>query len=364
MLQIPQKWWQPLVALLLLLSSGCGSESAGQAAGSERSPATQSSVVFYTHRYLPEDQQLIQQFSSRTGIAVDVRRLSEDEIQARAAAGQLSDGDVVLMPSLADIQALQQAGVLQPFYVDNFSSGEVPDRYLDREGYWAALNHWTMAVVYRASTVEYDQVKHYRFLAMPQFKDRVLVAEPDSSGLVGLVASFAASKGEEAARVWTRLLVQNLARTPSGNDYDVLWALGRGEADLALVNASAFFRWQRSGNPEAYEMSTNLRMRYPVDIGNSNFYNATTIGMLANAPNRQSAMDFINFLFNKESQELLSEGTKEYPGHVYAMPSDFLMDFADLPVGELRLEQTEQHIPLARQILAQYFPDIKKEQLK
>lgn len=350
------RWvWASFLLLAVWACTGCGNEAGQADNGNWQSRNIQSEITLYTHRYLPQEEQLIRQFTTRNGVKVNVVLLDEAEILRRARAGELSGGDVVLMPSLEDITALKEAGTLQPFYVDNFSTGEIPDRFTDREGYWAALSHWTMAAVYRANTVDYEQVKHYRFLAMPDFEGRLLVSPPDSSGLTGLVAGILASKGPEAADLWTRLLAKHQARTPAGNEYDLLWAVARGEADLAIVNSSAYFRWQRSGNPEAFKLSENLRMRYPVDVDNNNYYNAVTIGLLADAPNRDAAMKYINFLFSKESQELLSASTQEYPGHVYAMPSDFLMDFADLPAGNVSLEQIEQHLPQARQLVERYF---------
>ena len=83
-----------------------------------------------------------------------------------------------------------------------------------------------------------------------------------NEGLESTLAEIAAH-GEEPARIYLETLKKNLYAEPTGNDFEAISAVIRGDADVALVNGSQFMRYKHSGNPELFSALDQLEMEIP-----------------------------------------------------------------------------------------------------
>ena len=115
-----------LLPLIVLLNSCNNDSPTNNPPPPPAPPAQNSNLSLITHRYLVQDQQLLNQYRSRANKAVDVYKYSSDEIVELARQGQLR-GDVVIVEDLYDAHQLKKAGVISPYNAGTFGD-YIPSR--------------------------------------------------------------------------------------------------------------------------------------------------------------------------------------------------------------------------------------------
>lgn len=355
-------YFLPFVLLLTALIAACngGTDTqergnitkAGPGAINDNAP---SGLTVLTWRYLTRDRDIIAGYEQRTGAKVNVVVRPLREIIATAAAGQPLGADVVLLPTLEDAVRLRDFNALQPFFVDAFTNGDVADRYLDNEGYWAGLTRWTMINVYNPNAVTQEEASSYQGLVSVANRGiRVGAAHPDSSGLAGVVAALYTNVRPEAASVWADLMYQKTVGGLRGNDTDQLDRMLAGELDMAFVSLGAALRWFLDGNPTHFEAGKTWGMQYPRSRAtDENYFNMTTVVMPARIANRSQSMRFINYLFDKEVNQQLASGWFEYPVQTFARPDGYITTLGQRLGLSVTGEELDQQIPAAWSIINQ-----------
>ncbi|MEL6274458.1 MAG: extracellular solute-binding protein [Bacteroidota bacterium] len=335
--------------LCLLVACGGKTNSENESTGTVTPPAAnQAGIKLITYRYLVQDQEIVEAFEQKFGAQIDVERLPISEIIQKAQNNQLI-GDVVMVPTLEDATRLKNFGRLQPFYVDAFAKGNVDDGYQDDEGYYAGLSRWTMAAIYNPNAVAIDEVRTYKGLAkLPARGIRLGLAHPDSSGLAATVAGIARIVNDKGAALWAKLLLEGAQGGAYGSDYDQLDRMLKGDLDIAFVSSGAAIRWFLNGDPDHFAAAEAWRVKYPrTETDQVNFFNMTSIGVLANSPNRELALRFINYLFQKEQQEKMGDAIFEYPNEAFSLTNDYLLGVFDTPGREINTNELESRLPLA-----------------
>ncbi len=315
--------------------------------------ANPDNISLLSHRYLIQDQQLLNTFRVRANKAVDVYINEGKDVIRMAQEGQLR-GDVVLLEDLYQAHQLKKLGVISPYNAGTFGD-YVPSRYVDNEGYWGGVTRWTMSFVYRADKVDLMQMRKYGGILDPRYKGRVAIAHPDSSGLISMIASMIAAHGEEPAKIYLETLKKNLSSPPKGGDWEAISAVLRGDADIALVNGAKFLRYQHSGNPEMFKALSELEMEIPTDNDENNYYNISPICILNNAPYRNYAINLVEFLTIEENQGMFSEAFFEHPVNVFSPSGELLNNTFNLPQGKITSEMTENQLDKAEALVHQVF---------
>ena len=119
--------------------------------------------------------------------------------------------------------------------------------------------------------------------------------------------------GEEATEKWAKKLVGNFARKPQGNDRSQIIAVANGEADLAVAN-SYYLGIMLSGSAgqEQLEAAKKVKMIFPNQENRGAHINISGAGILKNAPNKDNANSFIEFLISKRVQKYMIDKSYEY----------------------------------------------------
>ena len=333
---------QLLAALALIISlAACGGgdrpttgTSAGGGIQAGPGPINQSAgntVKLMTWRYLPQDAQIIRDFETKFGVRVEVNVRSMADIIADAVAKKEIDADVLIVPTLEDAARLKGFGALQPFFVDAFTNGNVGDRYLDNEGYWAGLTRWTMVSVYNPNAVTSEEASTYKGILKATTRNiRLGVAHPDSSGLAGVVAGLYLNLNPGAAQLWTKTIYERSSGGLQGSDIDQMNRLLAGQIDMAFVSLGSAVRWFLNGNPRHFAAAEAWRVRFPhTEATDINFFNMTCVTMPANSPNRQLGSRLINYLYDKPVQETLTSAWFEFPCEAFAEAEAYLYGFPD-----------------------------------
>lgn len=342
-----------LTSLAILLFSACGeNDAAGGAAAREEYPV---GMTLLTWRYLPQDVQIIEDFERRYRTKINVVVKPMRDIVAAAQKGQTPQADVLFVPSIEDATRLRGFNVLQPFFVDAFTQGEVGDRYLDNEGYYAGLTRWTMVSVYNPNAVTAEEAGLYRGLVSAAARGvRIGVAHPDSSGLAGVVAGLSSNLNEPAAALWARTMYTKATGGLFGNDLDQMDRMLAGEIDMAFVSSGVATRWLLNGNPQHYDAGGLWEIAVPhTEATNLNFFNMTCVTMPANAPNRNMAMAFINNLYTKKTQQLLTDGWFEFPCYAFGEPNNYLYNYEGNIGTKVPAETIENAIPVGWALINQ-----------
>ncbi len=308
-----------------------------------------TNLSVYTHRYLVSDVALFENFEKQANKKVDIYLSSGAKILELAKKGQLK-GDVVILQDLYQAHQLKKMGLIEPFHAGTFDE-MVPSKYIDNEGYWAGLSRWTMSNVYRIKKADALQMRNYAGILDPQFKGRVVTPHPDSSGLVTFVASMLAAHGKDATSTYLRLLNKNLVGPPSGSDYDAMQVVLTGKADIAFMSGSAYMRFRNSGNIDLYRKTNALAIEVPVDAKENNYFNITPICILKNPPNRNYDIPLIEFLTKKDNQNTYTEAMMEYPVNIFSDVVYFLDEIFHLPQGIITMEDTENQLDTARELI-------------
>jgi len=356
-----KRTFQLLVCVLsLVFLAACGGDAKPKARqGIQAGPGNLSTgsktLRLLTWRYLAQDQEVIKAFETRYAATVEVIVRPMKDIIADAVAGKALNADVLIVPTLEDAVRLRGFNALQPFFVDAFTNGDVADRFLDNEGYWAGLTRWTMVSVFNPKAVTSTEASSYLGLAKLTGRGiRLGVAHPDSSGLAGVVSGLHQNLNPDAAALWARTIYTKSVGGPQGNDQDQLERMLAGDLDVAFVSLGNAVRWFLNGNPRHFAAAEAWRVRFPhTGATNMNFYNMTCVTMPANALDRNLAAKMIDFLFQQNIQEILTTAWFEFPSQTFAETNDYLYGFPDNIGLKVSGEEIENSLPAAWGIINQ-----------
>ncbi|HSW27374.1 MAG TPA: extracellular solute-binding protein, partial [Burkholderiaceae bacterium] len=140
---------------------------------------------------------------------------------------------------------------------------------------------------------------------------------------------------------WARGLVANFARAPKGGDTDQLLAVAAGECGVAISNSYYLVRLMRSTKPSDQEAMKALGVVWPNQSSWGTHINVSGAGVLKNAPHKDAAIKFLEYLASDEAQGYFANGNNEWPVVRSAVAKnkelESLGDFKPdaLPVGDL-----------------------------
>ena len=128
----------------------------------------------------------------------------------------------------------------------------------------------------------------------------------------------------------------NFARTPKGGDTDQLNAVAAGECQIALVNTYYYARLARSAKPEERQVAEKLGIVTPNQGAGQRgtHINISGAGVMKSAPNRDSAVKFLEYLASDEAQRYFADGNNEWP----AVPSTQVNNPALNALGKFRYD--------------------------
>ena len=107
----------------------------------------------------------------------------------------------------------------------------------------------------------------------------------------------------------------NFARDPQGGDTDQLRGIASGECGVAMSNTYYYARALRKGDDQmSPEQLANIGWVFPNQNDIGAHMNISGGGVAANAPNRENAILFLEYLASEQAQEYFSAGNDEYPG--------------------------------------------------
>ena len=270
-------------------------------------------VNVYSGRHYQADEKLFRQFTEQTGIRVNLIKADTDQLINRIGLeGANSPADLLITADAGRLATAAGNGLLQEIE-DEHLLGAVPVAFRDPQNRWVGLTKRARVIVYHKERVSASDLSTYEDLSEPHWRGRVLVRSSQSHYNQTLLASIVAAGGTEAAELWARGLVANMARPPQGNDRDQVKAIAAGLGDVALVNTYYMGLLLNSLNAEERAVAEQCAIFFPNQEGRGTHVNVSGAGLVSHAPNKKNALKLLAFLLSEEAQRVFASENYEYP---------------------------------------------------
>jgi len=304
----------------------------------------------YSSRHYDTDERLYSDFTEQTGITINRIEANADELIARMQAeGVNSPADILLTVDTSRLERAKQAGVLQTIDSDLLER-RIPASLQDADNQWFGFSQRARIIFYDKTDVENPPLD-YLSLADPAYKG--LICHRSSTNVYSqtLLSAVIENYGEEAATEWAQGVVNNFARDPQGGDTDQLRAIVSGECDISIANTYYFARALRKDvdglDAEAME---NIGWIFPAQNAEGAHMNLSGGGVAANAPNRENAIKFMEYLASDQAQEYFSAGNDEYPAVAGVGLSPSVAAMGLFRPDAVDLSAVARNVPVAQRI--------------
>ena len=276
---------------------------------------TADEVNVYTSRHYDSDDALYEEFTQETGIKVNIiSGKGSALLQRLKAEGKNSPADIFFTVDAGNLWKVQKEGLFQSIQSEKVLT-EVPENLRGPNDEWTAIAKRARVIFYNPENISDELVENFNYddLADQKWNKKIVIRSSNNMYNQSLVASLIENIGEEETEKWAKKLVGNFARKPQGNDRSQIIAVANGEADLAIAN-SYYIGIMLSGSAgqEQLEAAKKVKMIFPNQDNRGAHINISGAGILKNAPNKDNANSFIEFLISKRVQKYMIDKSYEY----------------------------------------------------
>lgn len=277
------------------------------------SPALATGEVnIYSYRQPSLIEPLLQAFTKKTGVKVNIIFAKKGLVERMAAEGRNSPADVLLTVDIGRLSGAVAKGVTQPVKSDVLSAA-IPAAYRDSKGGWFGLTR-RLRVIYAAKNRVKQDTITIEQLADPKWRGKICIRSGHHVYNVALIASMIAHHGEAETEKWLRGLKANLARKPSGNDRAQVKGVYSGQCDLGIGNTYYMAKMMLNNKkPVQKKWAASVKMLFPNSGGRGSHVNISGMVMAKHAPHRADALKLMEYLASDEAQRIYASVNHEYP---------------------------------------------------
>ena len=273
-------------------------------------PAMAQEVNIYSSRQPQLIDPILEAFTAETGIKTNVVFLKDGMVERLRAEGRRSPADIVLTTDIANLTAIVDAGVTQP--VDSeIINANVPESYRDADGNWFGLTMRARIAYTSKDRVASNELTSFEELADPKWAGRICIRSGLHNYNIALLSAMITHHGEAEAEAWLADVKSNLARKPQGNDRAQIKAVWAGECDVAIGNT--YYMGKMLADKEQVPWANSVNLIFPTIGDNGAHINVSGMAMTAAAPNKDEALQLMEFLTSAEAQRIYAELNFEYP---------------------------------------------------
>jgi iron(III) transport system substrate-binding protein len=282
------------------------------------SAQSQENVLnLYSARHYQTDEQLYSNFTKETGIKINRIEADDNALLERLKnEGKNSPADVILMVDAARLWRAQIEGLFQPVQ-SKVLDKRIPENLRSKDdgkgSEWYGFSTRGRIIVYNKDTVKPEDVSTYESLADPKNKGKVCTRSGSHPYMLSLIGSMIERNGEKATEDWAKGVVTNFARPPRGGDTDQIKGVATGECGVAVANTYYYVRLLRSTKPEDKELISKVGFIWPNQKTSGVHLNISGGGVAKNAPHREAAVKFLEYLASDEAQAYFANGNNEWP---------------------------------------------------
>jgi iron(III) transport system substrate-binding protein len=281
-------------------------------AAAPQAAVAQGEINLYSSRHYDTDERLYSEFTEKTGIKVNRIEASASALIKRIQAeGANSPADVLLTVDAGRLWSADQAGLFQPTSSKTLEDA-IPANLRHPDGHWFAFSKRARVIFYAKDRVK-EPPQTYEALADPKYKGLVCTRSSSNIYMKSLMASVIEHAGRDAAKKWAEGLYANRARDPEGGDTDQIRGIISGQCDIAVGNTYYLARAIRREVRDVSGQTDKIGVVFPNQDGRGTHVNISGGGVLKNAPNKENAVKFLEYLASKSAQEYFAAGNDEYP---------------------------------------------------
>ncbi|WP_224824111.1 extracellular solute-binding protein [Cognatishimia sp. MH4019] len=268
----------------------------------------------YSSRHYDTDERLYSDFEEMTGITINRIEGKADELITRMEAeGANSPADIFLTVDTVRLTRAKNLGLLQSVESDVLET-RIPAYLQDEDNQWFGFSQRARILFYDKEAIE-NPPQTYQDLGNAEYEGQVCIRSSTNVYTQNIVAALVDHLGEDAVKGWAEAVVGNFARAPQGGDTDQLRGIASGECGIAMSNTYYYARALRKGDSTMSEADlARIGWVFPNQNDIGAHMNISGGGVAANAPNKDNAVKFLEYLASDQAQEYFSAGNDEYPG--------------------------------------------------
>ena len=312
-------------------------------------PVSAQELNLYTTREPGLIKPLVESFTKSTGTKVNTIFVKDGLPERLAAEGANSPADVLMAVDFGNLTDLVEKGLTQPVQSKALSAA-VPANLRGAQGEWFALS-LRARVLYADKDLGISAI-NYEDLADPKWKGKICSRSGQHPYNTALVAAFLAHHGEAKTEAWLRGIKANLARKATGGDRDVARDIMGGICDIGLGN-SYYVGLMRSGagGADQSKWGEAIKVLLPSFQGGGTHVNVSGAAVAKNAPNREAAVKFLEYLVSPEAQKIYAEANFEFPVRKGATVHPIIAALGTLKVDPLQLADIAKHRTAASKLI-------------
>ncbi|MCO4848083.1 MAG: Fe(3+) ABC transporter substrate-binding protein [Yoonia sp.] len=305
-------------------------------------------VNIYTTRQPDLIAPVMDAFTAETGIVVNLAFVDDGLVERLKAEGKRSPADLVMTVDIANLQQIVDADVIQPVQSDSLATN-VPANLRSPDNLWFGLTTRARIIYASRDRVAEGEVTTYEDLASAKWEGRICTRSGLHDYNLALTSAVIAHLGQDGATAWAAGVKSNLARKPEGNDRAQVKAIWAGECDISLGNT--YYMGQMLTDEEQTEWANSVRIVFPTFEDGGTHVNVSGVAMTKAAPNREEALQLMEFLVSPVAQGIYAELNSEYPVLDGALVSDIVASWGEFTTDDVALTDLAANRPAALRLM-------------
>ena len=333
----------------ILAAAGVAILVIGATAIADEQAAISGEVNVYSYRQPFLIQPMFDAFTRQSGVKVNVVFAKKGLVERLEQEGRNSPADLIFTVDIGRLSDAKDAGVTQSIRTAALTKA-IPEAFRQDEGHWYGLTQRARILyVSKDRVAAADAPKTYEELADPKWAGRICTRSGTHAYNVALTAAYLAHHGPEETKTWLEGVKSNLARKPQGNDRAQVKAIWSGECDIAIGNT--YYMGKMLNDEEQKEWAESVRIIFPTFEGGGAHVNISGVAMTKAAPNKENALQLIEFLTSPKAQEIYAEANFEYPIAPGTEPVDLVKSWGSFTPDDLNLMDLAKLRPEALQLI-------------
>ena len=261
-------------------------------------------VVWYTSLAIPSSTAIAHYFQNKyKGIEVEVHRTGSQRVLQRAmqeSTAGIKNVDIIHTSDAGHFELLKDKNLLLKFTPSGV--GNFPDGFKDKAGFYYGMRATLSVIAFNPKAVqEKDAPRTWKDLLNQRWSGKLVTAHPGYSGIImthvlALVNAYGWDYFRDLAK--NKVHITQSANDPAG-------VVASGERPVGVNGAEYFYyKTLKQGNP--------IRIVYPKE---GVPLVVSPVAIAKDAPHPNAAKLFTEFIFAKDSQQLLADKEGLYTGH-------------------------------------------------
>lgn len=310
----------------------------------------EQTVNIYSYRQPELINPLLRAFTQKTGIRTRLIFADNGLVERMAQEGANSPADLLLSTDVTRLVQAADEGLAQPVASEAILQ-HVPANLRDDKNRWFGLT-MRARVAYVSKERVSQQAISYEELATPAWKGRICIRPGQHVYNLGLISAMIEHRGEDATRKWLKGLKANLAIKPSGNDRSQAKSVYAGECDLAIGNTYYMGKMMtNTEEPVQQEWAKAVRILFPSSAEMPTNVNISGMMLAKNAPNREAALQLMEFLASPEAQKIYAEANFEYPVSPDVAPAEIVQAWGKLTPDPMPVANIAKYMKRASELV-------------